>query len=568
MNMNCSDRIQLQLFISCRKLKDVEIFSKSDPYVDVYEKTSSQQYCKIGQTEVIWDNLNPDFIKSFTLDYYFEEQKHLYLGVYDANILKGKEVQGEFIGEVECTLGEIVGSRHQQVVKTLYLPGKTKSRGNIILRTERIISVNLDQVDLTFRSSGLNDRANCCSLFCQSKFLFYLSRVMANGVRQRIYTSEIRRGINPAWQAAQKTMHEICNGDPEQVLIFELFDFYRSGNHKLLGSFEFSLTSINNGARTFILRKENKKEIGSIEIFNFKITPIYSFLEYIEGGCQINLVIAIDFTASNKDPSHQDSLHFIKSSGYNHYQSALHSVTEILLNYDSDKQVPLFGFGAKIEGVLNHCFPLNLDESNPSVFELTGIMHSYRQILNEIEFSGPTLFSHVIKKTIDMADEAQINQFNQQYFILLILTDGDINDMNDTIDLIVKGSTYPLSIVIVGIGQGSFKNMEILDADEVPLIDSKGIRMKRDIVQFVPFSKFGNSPTSLTKEVLAEIPREIANFFKIQNIKPNAIDQETDKSKIRMCEKIDINQESMNNDYDHDDMEIIQEDSEIDSDNN
>ncbi len=30
---------------------------------------------------------------------------------------------------------------------------------------------------------------------------------------------------------------------------------------------------------------------------------LYSFLEYVAGGCQLRLAIAIDFTASNGDPT-------------------------------------------------------------------------------------------------------------------------------------------------------------------------------------------------------------------------------------------------------------------------
>lgn len=36
----------------------------------------------------------------------------------------------------------------------------------------------------------------------------------------------------------------------------------------------------------------------------------YSFLEYVFGGCDINLNIAVDFTLSNGHPSNQDSLHY------------------------------------------------------------------------------------------------------------------------------------------------------------------------------------------------------------------------------------------------------------------
>jgi len=58
---------------------------------------------------------------------------------------------------------------------------------------------------------------------------------------------------------------------------------------------------------------------------------------------------------------------------------------------------------------------------------------------------------------------------NQKYNILLILTDGVINDMNKTIDEIVRGSELPVAIIIVGIGEAEFDSMETLDGDEEAL---------------------------------------------------------------------------------------------------
>lgn len=59
--------------------------------------------------------------------------------------------------------------------------------------------------------------------------------------------------------------------------------------------------------------------------------------------------------------------------------------------------------------------------------------------------------------------------------------------MQETKDWVVQGSTVPLSIIIVGVGNDNFGKMVELDADEEPLIDSHGRKMARDIVQFVPF---------------------------------------------------------------------------------
>ncbi len=73
------------------------------------------------------------------------------------------------------------------------------------------------------------------------------------------------------------------------------------------------------------------------------------------------------------------------------------------------------------------------------------------------------------------------------YTILLIMTDGQINDMNLTKDLIVAGSYLPLSVIIVGVGNSNFSNMKELDSDGKVLHDSKLFPAERDIVQFVEF---------------------------------------------------------------------------------
>lgn len=63
---------KVEIFLSARKLLDMDFFSKSDPYVKVYFTRGPQQpEVYIGKTETIQDNLNPNFEKSFTLEYIF-----------------------------------------------------------------------------------------------------------------------------------------------------------------------------------------------------------------------------------------------------------------------------------------------------------------------------------------------------------------------------------------------------------------------------------------------------------------------------------------------------------------
>lgn len=94
--------------------------------------------------------------------------------------------------------------------------------------------------------------------------------------------------------------------------------------------------------------------------------------------------------------------------------------------------------------------------------------------------------------------EASKLQGTYSYQILLILTDGEIHDMEATKNLIVEKSNLPMSIIIVGIGNADFANMNALDGDS-GLFHSNGTKCQRDIVQFVPFNNFNGNSMILTK---------------------------------------------------------------------
>ena len=87
--------------------------------------------------------------------------------------------------------------------------------------------------------------------------------------------------------------------------------------------------------------------------------------------------------------------------------------------------------------------------------------------------------------------------------------------MRKTIDSIVKACAYPLSIIIIGIGDEDFSNMEILDADDIEerLLDSKGNEATRDIVQFVKYNDFCGDIGILAEKVLGEVPDQVVDYI-------------------------------------------------------
>jgi len=112
--------------------------------------------------------------------------------------------------------------------------------------------------------------------------------------------------------------------------------------------------------------------------------------------------------------------------------------------------------------------------------------------------------------------------------ILLIITDGEITDMENTKHAIVQAASLPLSIIIVGVGNAQFDAMDELDGDDVRL-SSRGRYAERDIVQFVPLREFVDNQSTnpmmtqarLAKEVLQEVPDQFLSFMTKHGVQPN-----------------------------------------------
>ena len=108
-----------------------------------------------------------------------------------------------------------------------------------------------------------------------------------------------------------------------------------------MGTAYTTLEELKNGTKSL------KAKSSTINILNFKVQKSVNFLEYVFGGCEINLSIAIDFTLSNGDPNGSTSLHALNNPN-NQYKQAIQACGNILQYYDSDKEIPAYGFGASI----------------------------------------------------------------------------------------------------------------------------------------------------------------------------------------------------------------------------
>ena len=109
------------------------------------------------------------------------------------------------------------------------------------------------------------------------------------------------------------------------------------------------------------------------------------------------------------------------------------------------------------------------------------MLRTYHNAVMYTKLAGPTYFENLLRRFLEIVQE-EIKIYSSLYFIFVIVTDGCLHDMEMTRSLIVQLSYYPISIIIVGIGNEDFALMEILDADEDVLMDASGRNAARDII--------------------------------------------------------------------------------------
>ncbi|XP_022084092.1 copine-8-like [Acanthaster planci] len=522
---------RVELTVSCRNLLDMDTFSKSDPLCVMYTQPLGQlNYKEYGRTEVIWNTLNPKFVTKFVIDYFFEEKQMLKFELYDVDSKSPDLRKHDFLGSATCTLGEIMGSRGCKFTRALR--GPSKDCGLITIKGEELSDCR-DLINLQFKGENLDKK----DLFGKSDPFLVFHRCNEDGSFTICHKTEyIKNTLKPKWRSFSIMLRMLCNADLHRTIMVECYDWNRNGSHNLIGTFETSVTALSKGpghSNVYPLihpRKQAKKKSyhnsGLITLLSCKIEPQYSFLDYIRGGCQLAFTVAIDFTASNGDPRQPTSLHYVNPYQPNDYLRALRAVGEVIQDYDHDKLFPALGFGARVppSNQVQHEFFLNGSLTDPMCVGIEGVIAAYQQALSTVMLYGPTLFAPIINH---VARFASARQDGSEYFVLLIITDGCICDMDNTKEAIVTAAQLPMSIIIVGVGKEDFSKMEELDGDEVR-VSSRGRKAERDIVQFVPFRDFegeGNkilSQARLAKEVLYEIPEQITSYMKSRNIKPGA----------------------------------------------
>ncbi|CAM0875374.1 unnamed protein product [Alopecurus aequalis] len=239
-----------------------------------------------------------------------------------------------------------------------------------------------------------------------------------------------------------------------------------------------------------------------------------------------NLIIGVDFTKSNEWTGKLcfggRSLHHLELGAPNPYERAIGIVGDTLSAFDEDNVIPCFGFG-------------DISTHDQDVFRFYGdgracvgvpeVLQRYREIAAGVRLSGPTSLAPIIEAAMGIVEAS-----GYQYHILLIIADGQVpkcscahcaSNLEETrsenyieertLEALIRASHFPLSIVLVGVGDGPW------DDDLMHIHDS---RCRFDNFQFVDFTKIMSAEMSQAEkeerfalEALKKIPAQFGEII-------------------------------------------------------
>ncbi|CAL9766293.1 unnamed protein product [Musa acuminata subsp. burmannicoides] len=235
-----------------------------------------------------------------------------------------------------------------------------------------------------------------------------------------------------------------------------------------------------------------------------------------------NLIVGIDFTKSNewtgKVSFNRRCLHDIGNTP-NPYEQAISIIGRTLSTFDEDNLIPCFGFG---DASTHDQEVFSFYPENQPCNGFEEALGRYKELIPNARLAGPTSFAPIIETAIGIVDNT-----GGQYHVLLIIADGQVTrsvdtqygqlspQERDTINAIVKASDYPLSIVLVGVGDGPWDMMREFD-DNIP---SRAF----DNFQFVNFTEImsrnipaSRKETEFALAALMEIPSQYKATIDLQ----------------------------------------------------
>lgn len=268
-----------------------------------------------------------------------------------------------------------------------------------------------------------------------------------------------------------------------------------------------------------------------VQQMNYK----YSFIDYINFGTKFTLSFAIDFSTDNDIPKQYTNLHEIRNGEYNHYEQIIYSFIDILSQYNPT--IKMYSFAHKT----------NKGEQFSCISDdITDVKKTYREFVKTTEFGtnlrkdsihclyGGNDFNPILEYFLNKHVGEHFN-----YHILVILVPNDSVNLPKLLkNFIACSNQIPISIIIIGIGNLSFRTLKSINPNPKEKVEKSvqyffrepmpyqcglkqnGIRACREVFQFKTFNSISKNYKEEVKNMMSRIPVQMVKYMISKGIEP------------------------------------------------
>ena len=242
------------------------------------------------------------------------------------------------------------------------------------------------------------------------------------------------------------------------------------------------------------LKNSNKKTVANISISESLIQPCFSFLDYkVHREVNVIPIIAIDYSLSNLTFDNQKCIHSLKEGANNDYINVIKHITNAYHNISS--HMIGYGMGARTipkKGDTSNLFALSGDIFNPQI-DKTKLFDNYADTLKRIELSLPVNYHDVLETASGYARYETENYEARNYFVLIYVSVGVIDDFQETLQGLKEINDLPLTVIMVKV-----RNMQTEDTNDPAILIKECAqsfaaceRKYLEIIDFEPYKKEG-----------------------------------------------------------------------------
>lgn len=486
---------------------------QSKNHKDQLSESEEKSLIEIGRTELSQEE-NPSFAKIIAVDYVCYYPQKLIIKLFRCKLLsnKLKTTDKYLIGKTSLSLGLAFtsGVYIDKLIKS------NKVTAKITINCSSNVSDSTGLVSLQFIGRNLD---NVDILDLSDPFFRIKKRVNYEWIN--IYCSEIiKNDLNPHWQSfcIEK---DLLTTNAGEKLMFCVYDF-NLNNEKLIGEFLLTYEELLSSKKK-VWSLINQKKIssdkytdsGRIVLTHFDENN-KSFIDYVQSGLKLKTIFAFDFSTSTGLIIHPDSIHSRDIDCGNICFKPLKLAADFLSDHSRNQEIEAYGFGSTKSNLpaFQQKDPFRLNDPKVPIIGSEDLIANYVGSLSEIEQLEPTNLAPIIEIARVEAQKCQMDAQKYKklndYTLLIVFTDGKINDMDHTIEKIISASSLPLSIVIVGLGNLTNKDlakMIRLDSDNLCLTQGKA-QAHRDICNFVLYE----TEIGFTSGIMNEVPKQIREY--------------------------------------------------------